>query len=330
MKRLSHPNPLPLIVNAESCYTERQLRGELRKWLAPPNASINHNDARGTQHAGTARWFIEGTKFNDWKNDNTVLWIRGNRMFPFPLVAFMTNNCLPSLAAGCGKSVLWYVIHTCFVHRRFIPLNSSAIIEDLKRPHPQEPENASTLIAYYYFDFKDTAKRDLRGLLSSLLMQLGSDSDQCLHVLSQLHMTCRDGSEQPSEESLAQCLKVVLGQPEQLPIYIIVDALDECPNITGFPSARKKVLDFMTVLIGAKHPNLHLCITSRPEQDIQTTLNSLTTAERRVSLHEEGGQRDDINNYIRYFVQNTDPMQKWRDEDKELVIKTLSERADGM
>jgi hypothetical protein len=248
--------------------------------------------------------------------------------FPLPLVTFMTNNCLPSLAAGCGKSVLWYVIRTCFVHRRFIPLNSSAIIEDLKPV--QEPENASTLIAYYYFDFKDTAKRDLRGLLSSLLMQLGSDSDQCLHVLSQLHMTCRDGSEQPSEESLAQCLKVILDQPEQLPIYIVVDALDECPDTTGLPSARKKVLDFMTVLIGAKHPNLHLCITSRPEQDIQTTLNSLTTAERRVSLHEEGGQREDINNYIRFFVENTDPMRKWRDEDKQLVINTLSERADGM
>jgi hypothetical protein len=81
MRRLSYPNPFPLIVNAETCSTERQLRGELRKWLAPPDASINHNNAHGTQHAGTARWFTEGTKFNEWKNDNTVLWIRGNRMF---------------------------------------------------------------------------------------------------------------------------------------------------------------------------------------------------------------------------------------------------------
>jgi hypothetical protein len=207
-------------------------------------------------------------------------------------------------------------------------LNSSAIIEDLKPV--QEPENASTLIAYYCFDFKDAAKRDLRGLLSSLLMQLGSDSDQCLHVLSQLYMAHWDGSQQPSEESLAQCLQVILDLPEQFPIYIVVDALDECPDTTGFPSARKKVLDFMRVLIGAEHPNLHLCITSRPEQDIQATLNSLTTAERRVNLHEEGGQREDINNYIRFFVQNTDPMRNWRDEDKELVIDTLSKRANGM
>jgi hypothetical protein len=189
-------------------------------------------------------------------------------------------------------------------------------------------ETPSTLIAYYYFDFKDSAKRDLRGLLSSLLMQLGSDSDKCLHVLSQLHMTCRDGSEQPSEESLAQCLKIMLDQPEQLPIYVIVDALDECPDTTGFPSPRKKVLDFMTGLFGTGHSNLHLCITSRPEQDIQSTLVPL--ASRRVSLHEEGGQREDINNYIRYVVKDEGPKLRWRGEDQELVITTLSERAHGM
>ena len=190
----------------------------------------------------------------------------------------------------------------------------------------------SALIAYYYFDFKDAAKRDLRGLLSSILTQLGTDSDKCLRVLSQLHMTCRDGSEQPSEESLTQCLKIMLGQSEQLqlPVYLIVDALDECPNSTGTPSARKKVLDFMTDLIKSNHPNLHLCITSRPEQDIQATLDPLTSTSPRVFLHEEGGQREDINNYIRYYVQTSGTMRKWRTEDRELVIDTLSERADGM
>ncbi len=190
-------------------------------------------------------------------------------------------------------------------------------------------ETTSALIAYYYFDFKDAAKRDLRGLLSSILTQLGADSDKCLRVLSQLHMTYRDGSEQPSEESLAQGLKIMLGQ-SQLPVYVIVDALDECPNNNATPSARKKVLDFMTDLIKSEHPNLHLCITSRPEQDIQATLDPLTSTSPRVSLHEECGQREDINNYIRYFVQTNDTMRGWRTEDKEMVIDTLSERADGM
>jgi hypothetical protein len=49
-----------------------------------------------------------------------------------------------------------------------------------------------------------------------------------------------------------------------------------------------------------------------------------------VSLHQEGGQREDIKNYILSFVHNDREMRRWREEDKELVITMLSERAGGM
>jgi hypothetical protein len=192
----------------------------------------------------------------------------------------------------------------------------------------QEP--GSALIAYYYFDFKDVAKRDIRGLLTSLLLQLVDDSDRCCHLLSQLHKACRDGLEQPSEDALAQCLKSMLDLPGQLPTYIIIDALDECPNTTGTPSAREKVLNIVEDLVQSNHSNLFICITSRPEQDMSTTLNPLTSQSCRVSLHEEGGQTEDIKNYVRSFVLNDKAMRRWRAEDKELVISALSKRAQGM
>ena len=122
----------------------------------------------------------------------------------------------------------------------------------------------------------------------------------------------------------------MLEHPQQVPIYIIVDALDECPNNTGTPSPRERVLQFLEDLVKSRHPNLHICLTSRPEHDIQAILNPLATGSRRVSLHEEGGQREDIMNYVRSFVQKDRAMRRWREEDKELVISTLSERADGM
>ncbi|KAI0249056.1 hypothetical protein BJV78DRAFT_1284306 [Lactifluus subvellereus] len=210
---------------------------------------------------------------------------------------------------GSGKSIL-----------------CSAIIEDIK--HMQQA--GSALLAYYYFDFKDIAKRDIRGLLSSLLIQLCDHSDLCWDVLSRLYTTCGNGSEQPSEATLISCLREMLELPGQIPIYIIVDAVDECPNNIGTPSPREKVLDFLKNLIGSKHSNLYMCITSRPEQDIQTTLSPFSSGSRRVSLHEEGGQREDIMKYVRSFVYDDEAMRRWRAEDKELVINTLSERADGM
>ena len=188
----------------------------------------------------------------------------------------------------------------------------------------------SGLIGYYYFDYKDTSKRDIRGMLASLLFQFGCSSDTCWNVLYRLYSICNNGSEQPSNASLAKCLGDMLELPGQLPLFIILDALDECPSTTETPSAREKVLDFVEELVGSRHPNLFICITSRPEQDIQTVLNPLTTASLRVSLHEESGQREDINKYLRSFVQTDRAMRRWKEEDKELVIKTLSERAGGM
>jgi NACHT domain-containing protein len=210
--------------------------------------------------------------------------------------------------------------------RVFIFLISSAIIEDVKNMR----ENKSTLIAYYYFDYKDASKRDLRGLLTSLLFQLGDHSDRCRDVLINLYTSYRDGSEQPSDAALEKCLKTILEIPGQLPTFLIVDALDECSNTTGTPSAREEVLKFLKDLVGSSHLNLFVCVTSRPEQDIQRVLNSLTSTSRLVSLHDEGGQREDIESYVRSFVHKDEEMRRWRAEDRELVITTLSKRAGGM
>ena len=203
---------------------------------------------------------------------------------------------------------------------------SSAIIEDIKNFR----QRTSALVTYHYFDYKDKDKRHVSGLLKSILFQLSGDCDRCLYILYRLYQTCRDGAETPADSALANCLKSMLGLPGQLPIFVIMDALDECPNTTGTPSARDEVLDFVEDLVGSGHSNLFICVTSRHEQDIQTVLNPLTSTSRRVALHEETGQREDIYNFVRSFVYTDRAMRRWKDEDKELVINTLSERASGM
>src|SRR5260370_11899429 len=210
--------------------------------------------------------------------------------------------------------------------RIFIFLISSAIIEDVKNMR----EDKSALIAFYYLDYKDASKRGLRGLLTSLLSQLGEHSDCSQDVLYDLYTSCSHGCEQPSDAALANCLKAVLELPGQLPTFLIVDALDECPNTTGTPSAREEVLEFLDDLIGSSHPNLFICVTSRPEQDIQTALNPLTSASRLVSLHEEGGQKEYIPSVDRSFGHHDRTTQRWRAAERELVITTLSERSGGM
>lgn len=215
-----------------------------------------------------------------------------------------------SLVSGMVDSCCWF---------------SSAIIEDIK-----SMQDAKSLIAYYYFDFKDASKRDVHGLLTSLLFQLSCNSDSCWDLLHALYIEYGAGSEQPSDAVLAECLESMLELPGQLPIFVIMDAIDECPITTGTPSAREKVLDFVEHLVVSNHPNLFICITSRPEQDIQNVLNPLTPASRLVSLHDEAGQRADIKNYVYSFVHGDRTMRKWRTDDRELVINILPTRANGM
>jgi len=186
----------------------------------------------------------------------------------------------------------------------------------------------SAFLAYFFFDFKDTAKQDSRALLSSILVQLSDQSDLFCDVLFSFYLAHKLGSEQPTNDSLAECLKHMLVVAEQMPIYLIVDALDECPSDLGVPSSREKALELVKELVGLRHSNLRLCITSRPESDIRTALEPLAT--QVISLHEESGHTQDIIDYVTSVVGSDQKMKKWRDDDKNMVVDKLTEKADGM
>ena len=183
-------------------------------------------------------------------------------------------------------------------------------------------------VAYYYFDFRDTEKQNCRNLLLSLLSQLSARSDLCCYILHRIYVTHDNGSHKPTDDVLIQCLKETLTLSNDRPTYIIMDALDECPNTFGMPSPREVVLDFVKELVELSLRHLHICVTSRPEIDIRTVLEPLTT--RRMSLHDETGQTKDIVEYVSSVVRLDVRMGKWREEDQKLVIESLSEKADGM
>jgi hypothetical protein len=183
-------------------------------------------------------------------------------------------------------------------------------------------------MAYYYFDFRDVKKQDCYGLLSSLISQLSSKSDSCFKILSQLYSDHSRGIRRPDTDALKKCMTDMLSLPGQAPIYFIVDAIDECPNLLGTPSAREKVLELIEELVHLNLPNLHLCVASRPEMDIRAALEPLTSL--KISLHDERGQKEDIIEYIKSVVRSDWSMRRWKEEDKQFVIDTLSDRADGM
>jgi len=183
-------------------------------------------------------------------------------------------------------------------------------------------------LAFFYHDFNEDEKRRLRGLLSSLLVQLCHQADSYCDILSEFYSEHGNGSQHPSDDELVQCLKNVLELPGQAPVFLILDALDECPETSDIPSPREEVLKLVEGLIESQIPNLRICVTSRPEADITTVLGRLTSSS--VSIHDEKGQSEDINNYIKWAVNEDPKNKKWRMEDKKRVIDVLTKRAGGM
>ena len=183
-------------------------------------------------------------------------------------------------------------------------------------------------LAFFYCDFREDLKKDKRGILSSLLVQLCEQSDAYSVILSDFYLAHGGGSQHASDNELVVCLKDMLKLPGQAPVHIIIDALDECPVTTGLPSPREKVLDLVEELVNSQLPNLRICVTSRPEADIASILDPL--AFHCVSLHGESGQIQDIVEYVRSVVHTDREMRRWKAADKQLVVDELIKKANGM
>ncbi|KAH8983519.1 hypothetical protein EDB92DRAFT_1819449 [Lactarius akahatsu] len=224
-----------------------RLQRDARKWISPPDPSKNHIIARRIHYGKSAVWCTRGPTFKNWDLTGGLLWIHG----------------IP----GSGKSIL-----------------CSSIIEEAKALR----KAGLGLVAYYYFDFIDTAKQDVRGLLSSLIAQLSAKSDLCYDILSDLYSEHDAGSQLPDDDALTQCLKDMLELPDhwQPSIYIIVDALDECPNSSGAPSPRELVLDLIEDLVES-HVRIQNVYGKTPYQD--ALKNGYREIARLLSEYVTGG-----------------------------------------
>jgi hypothetical protein len=226
--------------------------------------------------------------------------------------------------AGAGKSVILYDDLLIVFVRELILLTSSTIIEDIRTSQ----KRGLASLAFFYCDFRDDQKKKLRGLLTSLLVQLGDQSKAYSAILSDFYVEHGRSSQHAGDGELLECLKNMLRLSGQPTVHIIIDAIDECPKMTGFPSSREEVLKLVEELVNLQVSNLRICVTSRPEADIVSVLGRL--AFRSVSLHGEDGQIQDIVEYIKFQVRTDIKMRAWRIADKELVIDVLTERANGM
>lgn len=301
-----------------------EVRANLVKWQSPPDPSINHSIESGRQLFGTAKWFLEEDMFNGWKVSDSLMWIHGKRIFCLPFTTPVNSRIIPFSSGFREKCALVRLQSVSAILENSSSSGSSAIINDIAAMC----EAGSASMAYFYFDSRDLKKQSSYDLLSSLLVQLSARSDLFCDILLRVYVALDHGKRIPSEDTLKQCLKEMLRLPGHGPVYIIIDALNECPNSFNIPSPRDEALQLIKELVDLHLPNLRLCVTSRPEVDIRAVFESL--ASHGISLHDQIGQQRDIAHYVRSVVYYSSSAMGWSEADEQHIIETLSERANGM
>ncbi|KAL2819101.1 purine and uridine phosphorylase [Aspergillus granulosus] len=201
---------------------------------------------------------------------------------------------------GCGKTIL-----------------SATIINYLN-----QQADSSPIVLDFFFDFNDKNKQSLENLVRSLLAQLYSRCKNSRKELDKLFLSCNNGEQQPTSESLFSTFLQMVYYVEKT--QIVIDALDEC-------NTRKDLLLWMENLASSGHTGLYLLTTSRKEEDIESGL--------RCWLHQESFvpiQRDPVNHDIRAYVherlRNDVGFKRWHSATsvQDEIETELMKKADGM
>lgn len=178
---------------------------------------------------------------------------------------------------------------------------TSIIVDYLSKKHAYDP---GTGIAYMYCNFRRSDEQKPHNLLASILKQLVMGRPQVPDTVDQLYNYHRTKETQPSLSEILKELHSITAAYSKC--FIIVDALDECPNIDG---GRRQFISELRKL--QTHANVNILATSRmiPEiaQDLGTGYVSL---EIRASDEDVGRYLEGQIHQLPNFVQRSTALQE--------------------
>lgn len=198
------------------------------------------------------------------RHEGTGAWLLENPIFQ----SWYSGSC-PHLwlygLAGCGKTVL-----------------SATVLDHLVRGNDGP-------ILSFFFDFSDTTKQTLDGMLRSLAFQLyqgGFGSEIHLDALYQEH---QNGSKQPAVKALSAIVFKML--VVQRKVSIVLDALDESKT-------RDEVLLWIKDVVSRPELiHVQLLYTSRPESEFLRHIPSLIGKQNCLALDKQSINAD-IQSYV--------------------------------
>ena len=200
---------------------------------------------------------------------------------------------------------------------------SSTVIEHLS---DLCSSTAGAAVVYFYFHFKESTKQNASHFVSSLNAQLCYQVPELPESLEALYHKCNNGSRKPALHDLKVILADFSTSIYLDDIFIVADALDECPQ--NADKSRQEVLELIAEIIKWSPSNLHLMVSSRPEIDITVALEALLII---PAVPLQGIKLDqDIECYITSQLETNSKLKKWPLDIKEEIRSTLIKGANEM
>jgi hypothetical protein len=188
----------------------------------------------------------------------------------------------------------------------------------------------NSVVAYWFFTFRDPAYQSVDQCLRSLVANLCSMRKDTPEALQNAYESANNGQLSPDTESLMEMLNSAIDGFEH--VYIFLDALDECPK-SGKEQKRERddLLERLYEICSWKKDCLHIFTTSRKERDIEEDLKSLSSEHENFKEISVQGVHieEDIKRYIRHKFKARE-FRNWKPDLKEEVETKLASQAEGM
>jgi hypothetical protein len=252
---------------------------DLKAWISPVDSLSQQSDILRRRHEGTGQWFMNTPQFAEWLHPANT-----------GRVLFATG--IP----GAGKTTI------------------AAIVIDHLMTNVQ---SSTTGIAWLYFNYKSRNEQTEVGLLAALLKHLIQDrTPDIVKIVETLQGICAARKSSPTPGELKKVLQYVLASFSI--VYIVVDALDECPSEDG---TRRQLMGHLRELQSCT--DLRVMVTSRHIPEIVEAFQDAASVELRA--HDE--------DVIRFVAGQMDRLPRCIQRDVELqrlVQEKITGAIDGM
>ncbi|KAI9878016.1 MAG: hypothetical protein M1830_002174, partial [Pleopsidium flavum] len=264
-------------------------RRTISEWLSSLNFKATQSDVFKNRQDGTGQWLLDSTEFKHWvSGTQETLWCPGIRETPSPDEAsYCTFLTFKQLVLG----------RLCLLF-----------------------ENENVAIACIYCNYKERTEQTASNLIASLLKQLVQDQSVTLELSNNVRSLYRQHINRNTRPTLGEFVNALQSEVRRYSkVFIIVDALDECPEDNG---TRAHMLSELLSLAST----VNVMFTSR----------YLTSIERDF----QGSKRldilandDDIRRYIEDRIQREHRLARHVGADRflqETIVKTTVRNVRGM